>query len=57
MKLIFTKLINLALLEQFTNLRVCIMMKLLQWYKISKLGENELHRPPVVASKLWELGV
>ena len=57
MKLIFTKLINLALLEQLTNLKVCIMMELLQWHKINKLGEDELHRPPKVALKLWETGV
>ncbi len=30
-----------------------LVMALLQWHKVSKLGEDEFHRPPVLALHFW----
>ena len=48
MKLIFTNRINLVSLKQFHQLPRFVM-KLLQWDKVYKIAEDELHRPPPVA--------
>ena len=50
-KLIFTKVINCVSLEQF-NHKHSIVVESLQWQKVYRLGEDELHRPPVVALNL-----
>ena len=46
MKLVSTNLTNLVALEQHSHRFV---IALLHWHKVSELGGDKLHRPPVVA--------
>ena len=55
MELVFTKFIYLVSLEQCHQKPLEMygthgyVMPLLQWLMVYKLGEDDLHRPPVVA--------